>query len=171
MFLRSTQGKPEFGYTRKDIILIGGGLIGFGFALYYGLQAAGVDALVAGNYVQLFVFVGICLGYISTYFYRVANKVLLVASCVVCNGVTWVREGPVGTWGSNAALLWYMCSILQKCLGVCAKVMKEFEVCDYNSPLQFYHVYSLMWPRTSEIGRWPRKSEIGKVSAAGHDVC
>ena len=89
------QGKPEFGYTRKDIILIGGGLIGFGFALYYGLQAAGVDALVAGNYVQLFVFVGICLGYISTYFYRVANKVLLVASCVVCNGVTCIWEGPV----------------------------------------------------------------------------
>jgi hypothetical protein len=70
------QGKPEFGYTRKDIILIGGGLIGFGFALYYGLQAGGVDALVAGNFVQLFVILGICLGYISTYFIRVANKVL-----------------------------------------------------------------------------------------------
>ncbi len=69
------QGKPEFGYTRKDIILIGGGLIGFGFALYYGLQAGGVDALVAGNFVQLFIILGICLGYISTYFIRVANKV------------------------------------------------------------------------------------------------
>ena len=68
------QGKPEFGYTRKDIILIGGGLIGFGFAMYYGLQAGGVDPLVAGNFVQLFVFLGICLGYISTYFIRVANK-------------------------------------------------------------------------------------------------
>ena len=68
------QGKPEFGYTRKDIILIGGGLIGFGFAMYYGLQAGGVDPLVAGNFVQLFVILGICLGYISTYFIRVANK-------------------------------------------------------------------------------------------------
>ena len=39
------------------------------------LQAAGVDELVAGNYVQLFVFLGIGVGYISTYISRVANKV------------------------------------------------------------------------------------------------
>ncbi|CAL8472309.1 g11852 [Coccomyxa elongata] len=65
--------KP-FGYTRKDVILLGGGIIGFGYALYYGLQAAGVDALVAGNFVQLFVFLGIGVGYISTYLFRVANK-------------------------------------------------------------------------------------------------
>lgn len=65
--------KP-FGYTRKDVILLGGGIIGFGYALYYGLQAAGVDALVAGNFVQLFVFLGIGVGYISTYLLRVANK-------------------------------------------------------------------------------------------------
>ena len=32
------QKNTEFGYSRKDIILIGAGLIGFGFALYYGLQ-------------------------------------------------------------------------------------------------------------------------------------
>ena len=65
----------QFGYTRKDVILLGGGIIGFGYALYYGLQAAGVDALVAGNFVQLFVFLGIGVGYISTYLFRVANKV------------------------------------------------------------------------------------------------
>ncbi|BDA47234.1 hypothetical protein COCOBI_10-0790 [Coccomyxa sp. Obi] len=65
--------KP-FGYTRKDVIVLGGGIIGFGYALYYGLQAAGVDALVAGNFVQLFVFLGIGVGYISTYLFRVANK-------------------------------------------------------------------------------------------------
>ena len=127
----------QFGYTRKDIILLGVGIIAFGYALYYGLQAracmlasftespcsavqgtvftqapactvlllsmcapwphgykllqcsgllsrihslmtwqaAGVDALVAGNYVQLFVFLGIGVGYISTYISRVANKV------------------------------------------------------------------------------------------------
>ena len=58
----------QFGYTRKDIILLGVGIIAFGYALYYGLQAFfGVDALVAGNYVQLFVFLGIGVGYISTY--------------------------------------------------------------------------------------------------------
>lgn len=56
---------------------MGGGIIGFGYALYYGLQAAGVDALVAGNFVQLFVFLGIGVGYISTYLFRVANKVVL----------------------------------------------------------------------------------------------
>ena len=66
---------PQFGYTRKDVILLGGGILGFGYALYYGLQAAGYDALVAGNIVQIFVFLGIGVGYISTYIFRVANKV------------------------------------------------------------------------------------------------
>ncbi len=134
------QGKPEFGYTRKDIILIGGGLIGFGFALYYGLQAGGVDALVAGNYVQLFVFVGICLGYISTYFYRVANKVLLVASCVVCNDVTCFWEGPVSAWGSNAALLCYLCSSLPKCLDM-LNYGWTGSLCVHESLLLFYHFF------------------------------
>lgn len=32
------QKSTEFGYSRKDVILIGGGLIGAGYALYYGLQ-------------------------------------------------------------------------------------------------------------------------------------
>ncbi|EIE23386.1 hypothetical protein COCSUDRAFT_53324 [Coccomyxa subellipsoidea C-169] len=68
------EGDKPFGYTRKDVILLGGGIIGFGYALYYGLQAAGVDSLVAGNVVQLFVFLGIGVGYISTYLFRVANK-------------------------------------------------------------------------------------------------
>ncbi len=85
----------QFGYTRKDIILLGVGIIAFGYALYYGLQAFfGVDALVAGNYVQLFVFLGIGVGYISTYIFRVANKVgppgaafwsrLAFSVCLVC---------------------------------------------------------------------------------------
>ena len=65
----------QFGYTRKDVILLGGGIFGVGYGLYYGLQAAGYDALVAGNIVQIFVFLGIGVGYISTYIFRVANKV------------------------------------------------------------------------------------------------
>jgi hypothetical protein len=65
----------QFGYTRKDVLLLGFGIIAFGYALYYGLQAAGVDALMAGNFVQLFIFLGIGVGYISTYLFRVANKV------------------------------------------------------------------------------------------------
>lgn len=39
----------EFGYSRKDIILIGVGLIALGYALYYGLQATGMDAGYAGK--------------------------------------------------------------------------------------------------------------------------
>lgn len=69
----------QFGYTRKDVILLGGGVFGVGYGLYYGLQAAGFDALVAGNIVQIFVFLGIGVGYISTYIFRVANKV-----CILC---------------------------------------------------------------------------------------
>lgn len=38
----------EFGYSRKDIILIGVGLIALGYALYYGLQATGMEAGFAG---------------------------------------------------------------------------------------------------------------------------
>jgi hypothetical protein len=64
----------EFGYSRKDVILIGVGIFAIGYGLYYGAQALGVDANAAGNYVQLFIFLGICVGYISTYIFRVANK-------------------------------------------------------------------------------------------------
>lgn len=34
-----------------------------------------MEAGFAGNVVQLFIFLGICVGYISTYIFRVANKV------------------------------------------------------------------------------------------------
>lgn len=34
----------EFGYSRKDIILIGAGLIALGFAMYYGLQVCNSKA-------------------------------------------------------------------------------------------------------------------------------
>jgi hypothetical protein len=159
----------EFGYSRKDVILIGAGLIGLGYALYYGLQVrcarvcgmmgaglgcvglsfcvhrspskwtcwrsagcwlaslvhihvyglrlagsrppccrqtprchgrpapaaafrsvppntlrgpaalapqyAGLDAGVAGNWVQLVIFLGICVGWVGSYLIRVATKV------------------------------------------------------------------------------------------------
>ncbi len=51
---RATDEKPgvvynkEFGYSRKDVLLIGVGLIALGYALYYGLQALGVEAGYAG---------------------------------------------------------------------------------------------------------------------------
>ncbi|GFR44737.1 hypothetical protein Agub_g6065 [Astrephomene gubernaculifera] len=64
----------EFGYSRKDVLLICFGLLGLGFGLYGGLQAAGLDAGQAGNWVQLLIFLGICVGWVSTYIYRVATK-------------------------------------------------------------------------------------------------
>jgi hypothetical protein len=69
----------EFGYSRKDVILIGVGLIGLGYAMYYGLQALGMEAGYAGNWVQLIVFLGICVGWVSTYIFRVATKASRVA--------------------------------------------------------------------------------------------
>lgn len=44
------QRNTEFGYSRKDVILIGGGLIGAGYAMYYGLQVqAGRPLAGAGS--------------------------------------------------------------------------------------------------------------------------
>lgn len=74
---KKVEYNTEFGYSRKDIFLIGGGLIGLGYVMYYGLQAAGMDAGMAGNWVQLIIFLGICVGWVSTYVYRVATKVWL----------------------------------------------------------------------------------------------
>lgn len=71
--------KVEFGYSRKDVILIGAGLIGLGYALYYGLQYAGLDAGVAGNWVQLIIFLGICVGWVGSYLIRVATKQMTYA--------------------------------------------------------------------------------------------
>ena len=41
---------------------------------YYGLQAAGMDAGMAGNWVQLTVFCFLCFGWVGSYVWRVANK-------------------------------------------------------------------------------------------------
>jgi hypothetical protein len=39
----------EFGYSRKDVLIIIVGLIGLGVVMYEGLQAAGMDAGMAGE--------------------------------------------------------------------------------------------------------------------------
>lgn len=65
----------EFGYSRKDVLIIIVALIGAGVLMYEGLQAAGMSAGMAGNWVQLIIFLGICVGWVSTYLWRVANKV------------------------------------------------------------------------------------------------
>jgi hypothetical protein len=65
----------EFGYSRKDVLIIIVALIALGVFMYEGLQAAGMSPGMAGNWVQLVIFMGICVGWVSTYLWRVANKV------------------------------------------------------------------------------------------------
>lgn len=66
--------KQEFGYSRKDICIIGVGLVALGYFLYYGLQALGFEAGAAGNWVQLIIFLGICVGWVGSYIWRVGTK-------------------------------------------------------------------------------------------------
>lgn len=68
------QEKVPFGYTRKDVLLIGVGLTVFGIGLESGLEFFGVDPLQAGNVVQLVLVLGLIVGWISTYMFRVGNK-------------------------------------------------------------------------------------------------
>eukprot|EP01026_Neomeris_dumetosa_P051018 TRINITY_DN44840_c0_g1_i1.p2 TRINITY_DN44840_c0_g1~~TRINITY_DN44840_c0_g1_i1.p2 ORF type:complete len:163 (-),score=20.20 TRINITY_DN44840_c0_g1_i1:221-709(-) len=76
---KNSEPQYEFGYSRKDILLLGGGIIGLGYGLYYGVQALGVDSATAGNYVQLGIFLVICVGYSLTYIRRVATKSMTYA--------------------------------------------------------------------------------------------
>eukprot|EP00242_Pyramimonas_sp_CCMP2087_P012819 CAMPEP_0198204254 /NCGR_PEP_ID=MMETSP1445-20131203/7656_1 /TAXON_ID=36898 /ORGANISM="Pyramimonas sp., Strain CCMP2087" /LENGTH=200 /DNA_ID=CAMNT_0043876043 /DNA_START=100 /DNA_END=702 /DNA_ORIENTATION=- len=64
----------EFGYSRKDIILIGVGLLVAGFGSYFGMLAAGVDLILAGN-IEVAIFVlGLTLAWTASYVFRVAKK-------------------------------------------------------------------------------------------------
>ncbi|GAU12788.1 hypothetical protein TSUD_72740 [Trifolium subterraneum] len=71
--------KAPFGYSRKDVILIGVGVTFLGIALKSGLEFAGVDPLQAGNVVQLVLVLGLTVGWISTYIFRVSNKEMTYA--------------------------------------------------------------------------------------------
>lgn len=75
----SEQAKTPFGYSRKDVLLIGIGLTVFGIGLKAGLEFAGVDPLQAGNVVQLVLVLGLTVGWISTYIFRVSNKEMTYA--------------------------------------------------------------------------------------------
>ncbi|KAG0463364.1 hypothetical protein HPP92_019433 [Vanilla planifolia] len=66
--------KVPFGYTRKDVLLIGLGVTVVGIGLKFGLEFSGVDPLQAGNVVQLVMVLGLTVGWISTYIFRVSNK-------------------------------------------------------------------------------------------------
>ncbi|XWS50843.1 hypothetical protein CRYUN_Cryun12cG0124600 [Craigia yunnanensis] len=73
------QTKTPFGYTRKDVLLIGLGVTVAGVGLKSGLEFAGVDPLQAGNVVQLVMVLGLTVGWISTYIFRVSNKEMTYA--------------------------------------------------------------------------------------------
>ncbi|CDO98330.1 unnamed protein product [Coffea canephora] len=71
--------QTPFGYTRKDVLLIGLGVTLFGIGLKSGLEFFGVDPLQAGNVVQLVLVLGLTVGWISTYIFRVSNKEMTYA--------------------------------------------------------------------------------------------
>ncbi|CAK8564391.1 unnamed protein product [Lathyrus sativus] len=71
--------KTPFGYSRKDVILIGLGVTFLGIGLKSGLEYVGVDPLQAGNVVQLVLVLGLTIGWISTYIFRVSNKEMTYA--------------------------------------------------------------------------------------------
>ncbi|XP_022854421.1 uncharacterized protein LOC111375769 [Olea europaea var. sylvestris] len=75
----SNQQKTPFGYTRKDVLLIGLGVTRAGIGLERGLEFIGVDPLQAGNVVQLVLVLGLTVGWIYTYIFRVSNKEMTYA--------------------------------------------------------------------------------------------
>ncbi|KAB5524293.1 hypothetical protein DKX38_022042 [Salix brachista] len=75
----SEDEQSPFGYTRKDVLLIGLGVTVLGIGLESGLEYAGVDPLQAGNVVQLVLVLGLTVGWISTYIFRVSNKEMTYA--------------------------------------------------------------------------------------------
>ncbi|KAJ9557639.1 hypothetical protein OSB04_012253 [Centaurea solstitialis] len=72
--------KVPFGYSRKDVLFIGLGVTFFGVGLKSGLEFFGVDPLQAGNVVQLVLVLGLTVGWISTYIFRVSNKEMTYAT-------------------------------------------------------------------------------------------
>ena len=63
-----------FGYIRKDVLLIGLGVILVGVCLKSGLEFVGVNPLQAGNVVQLVMVLGLKVGWISTCIFTVSKK-------------------------------------------------------------------------------------------------
>ena len=70
-------GDPEpvpFGYTRKDVLLIGFGTTAAGVVMYNSLQQFGMSQANAGNIVQLTFVLGLTLVWVGSYLFRVKNK-------------------------------------------------------------------------------------------------
>ncbi|CAN1180241.1 hypothetical protein LINPERHAP2_LOCUS34667 [Linum perenne] len=73
------KGKTPFGYTRKDVILIGVGLILLGYGMKSGLELIGFDNFQAGNIVEVILVLGLTVGWIYSYIFRVSNKEMTYA--------------------------------------------------------------------------------------------
>jgi hypothetical protein len=59
--------------SKGDVVLIGFALIFLGFLMYRILNFMGMESTMAGNWVQLIIFVAISIGWVSTYIYRVST--------------------------------------------------------------------------------------------------
>eukprot|EP00667_Euglena_gracilis_P020554 EG_transcript_22291 len=66
--------KAEFGYSRKDVVLICAGIIAAGYAMYYGLQFAGLSPERAGTTSMILINLGLVVGWTGTYIFRVGTK-------------------------------------------------------------------------------------------------
>ncbi|KAK1419554.1 hypothetical protein QVD17_28738 [Tagetes erecta] len=91
--LDSNKNVP-FGYCRKNVILIGFGETFIGIGLKSGLEYLGVDPLHAGNVVQLVLVLGLTIGWISTYLFRVSNIILFFL--FICLLGVSLGEGALG---------------------------------------------------------------------------
>ena len=75
--LRRRGGESEavpFGYTRKDVLLIGFGTTAGGILMYNALQQFGMSSANAGNIVQITFVFGLTLVWVASYLFRVKNK-------------------------------------------------------------------------------------------------
>jgi len=59
--------------SRGDVLLIGIIIILLGFIMYRVFNLMGMELAMAGNWVQLIIFFGISVGWVSTYIYRVST--------------------------------------------------------------------------------------------------
>ncbi|KAL0291619.1 UNVERIFIED_CONTAM: hypothetical protein Scaly_2629000 [Sesamum calycinum] len=71
--------KDTFWIHKEGCLLIGLGVTVAGIGLESGLEYLGVDPLQAGNVVQLVLVLGLTVGWISTYIFRVSNKEMTYA--------------------------------------------------------------------------------------------
>lgn len=68
------QYNTEFGYSRKDVLLICGFFLAAGFGGFWWLEHSGLDAVEAGRYVQVAIVLLMTVGWLGSYLFRVKTK-------------------------------------------------------------------------------------------------